>query len=263
VGPAVTATETTPTLASVLRPGTAKLVVDDVSKVFAGRKSSVTALEHVDLHVDDGELVCLLGASGCGKSTLLSILGLLDSPTEGKYILNGKSVADLPLSERARVRNREIGFIFQSFNLIGDLNVYENVELPLTYRGMKSAERKERVMAALEKVGMAHRAKHLPSQLSGGQQQRVAVARAVAGSPSILLADEPTGNLDSKNGEAVMELLRELHREGATICMVTHDPRYARHADRSIHLFDGRVVEEDGSKKGEKELEESGFHIEH
>ena len=191
--------------------------------------------------------------------------GLLDSPTEGRYVLNGKEVADLPLSERARVRNREIGFIFQSFNLIGDLNVYENVELPLTYRGMKSTERKERVMAALEKVGMAHRAKHLPSQLSGGQQQRVAVARAVAGSPSILLADEPTGNLDSKNGEAVMELLRELHREGATICMVTHDPRYARHADRSIHLFDGRVVEEDGLKNraGEKELEESGFDIAH
>jgi putative ABC transport system ATP-binding protein len=161
------------------------------------------------------------------------------------------------------VRNREIGFIFQSFNLIGDLNVYENVELPLTYRGMKSAERKERVMAALEKVGMAHRAKHLPSQLSGGQQQRVAVARAVAGSPSILLADEPTGNLDSKNGEAVMELLRELHREGATICMVTHDPRYARHADRSIHLFDGRVVEEDGSKGANRELEESGFDVAH
>ena len=167
--------------------------------------------------------------------------------------------------QRARVRNREIGFIFQSFNLIGDLNVYENVELPLTYRGMKSAERKERVMAALEKVGMAHRAKHLPSQLSGGQQQRVAVARAIVGKPLILLADEPTGNLDSKNGEAVMELLRELHREGATICMVTHDPRYARHADRSIHLFDGRVVEEDEAVKqrAEKELEQSGFDMSH
>jgi putative ABC transport system ATP-binding protein len=192
---------------------------------------------------------------------LLSILGLLDTPTEGSYVLNGRSVADLPLSERARVRNREIGFIFQSFNLIGDLTVYENVELPLTYRGMKSAERKERVMAALEKVGMSHRAKHLPSQLSGGQQQRVAVARAVGGSPSILLADEPTGNLDSKNGEAVMELLHELHREGATICMVTHDPRYAKHAERSIHLFDGRVVEEDAAKSGASDLEESGFHL--
>ena len=233
--------------------------LDGVTKVFFTDEVETHALAGIHLEIKSGEYIAIAGPSGCGKSTLLSILGLLDSPTEGKYILNGKSVADLPLSERARVRNREIGFIFQSFNLIGDLNVYENVELPLTYRGMKSAERKERVMAALEKVGMAHRAKHLPSQLSGGQQQRVAVARAVAGSPSILLADEPTGNLDSKNGEAVMELLRELHREGATICMVTHDPRYARHADRSIHLFDGRVVEEDGSKRAEKELEESGF----
>ena len=189
---------------------------------------------------------------------------MLDSPTKGSYELNGRPVAELKPSDRARVRNREIGFIFQSFNLIGDLAVFENVELPLTYRGMGVAERKARVQAALEGVGMAHRARHLPGQLSGGQQQRVAVARAVAGSPSILLADEPTGNLDSKNGEAVMELLRELHREGATICMVTHDPRYARHADRSIHLFDGRVVEEDGSKhRGEKELEESGFDVAH
>jgi putative ABC transport system ATP-binding protein len=238
--------------------------LDGVTKVFFTDEVETHALAGIHLEIKSGEYIAIAGPSGCGKSTLLSILGLLDSPTEGRYILNGKSVADLPLSERARVRNREIGFIFQSFNLIGDLNVYENVELPLTYRGMKSVERKERVMAALEKVGMAHRAKHLPSQLSGGQQQRVAVARAVAGSPSILLADEPTGNLDSKNGEAVMELLRELHREGATICMVTHDPRYARHADRSIHLFDGRVVEEDGTgKRGEKELEESGFHIEH
>jgi putative ABC transport system ATP-binding protein len=236
-----------------------------IKKVFFTDEVETHALADVHFDILRGEYVSISGPSGCGKSTLLSILGLLDSPTEGRYVLNGKEVADLPLSERARVRNREIGFIFQSFNLIGDLNVYENVELPLTYRGMKSTERKERVMAALEKVGMAHRAKHLPSQLSGGQQQRVAVARAVAGSPSILLADEPTGNLDSKNGEAVMELLRELHREGATICMVTHDPRYARHADRSIHLFDGRVVEEDGLKNraGEKELEESGFDIAH
>ena len=208
--------------------------LDGVTKVFFTDEVETHALAGIHLEIKSGEYIALAGPSGCGKSTLLSILGLLDSPTEGKYVLNGKSVADLPLSERARVRNREIGFIFQSFNLIGDLNVYENVELPLTYRGMKSAERKERVMAALEKVGMAHRAKHLPSQLSG----------AIAGGPSVLLADEPTGNLDSKNGEAVMELLRELHREGATICMVTHDPRYARHADRSIHLFDGRVVEE-------------------
>ena len=218
--------------------------LDGVTKVFFTDEVETHALAGIHLEIKSGEYIAIAGPSGCGKSTLLSILGLLDSPTEGRYVLNGKEVADLPLSERARVRNREIGFIFQSFNLIGDLNVYENVELPLTYRGMKSTERKERVMAALEKVGMAHRAKHLPSQLSGGQQQRVAVARAVAGSPSILLADEPTGNLDSKNGEAVMELLRELHREGATICMVTHDPRYARHADRSIHVFDGRVVEE-------------------
>jgi len=239
--------------------------LDGVTKVFFTDEVETHALAGIHLEIKSGEYIAIAGPSGCGKSTLLSILGLLDSPTEGRYVLNGKEVADLPLSERARVRNREIGFIFQSFNLIGDLNVYENVELPLTYRGMKSTERKERVMAALEKVGMAHRAKHLPSQLSGGQQQRVAVARAVAGSPSILLADEPTGNLDSKNGEAVMELLRELHREGATICMVTHDPRYARHADRSIHLFDGRVVEEDGLKNraGEKELEESGFDIAH
>ena len=181
------------------------------------------------------------GPSGCGKSTLLSILGLLDSPTDGSYTLNNRPVAQLAQADRARTRNREIGFIFQSFNLIGDLTVYENVELPLTYRGMRPSERKDRVIQALEKVEMAHRAKHLPSQLSGGQQQRVAVARAVAGQPSILLADEPTGNLDSKNGEAVMGLLRALHDEGSTICMVTHDPRYAEHAQRTIHLFDGRV----------------------
>ena len=238
--------------------------MEGIRKVFYTDEVETHALSGVHLEIGHGEYVSIAGPSGCGKSTLLSLLGLLDSPTSGRYWLNGKPAESLTLSERARIRNREIGFIFQSFNLIGDLSVFENVELPLTYRGMKSAERKERVMAALEKVGMAHRAKHLPSQLSGGQQQRVAVARAVAGSPSILLADEPTGNLDSKNGEAVMELLRELHREGATICMVTHDPRYARHADRSIHLFDGRVVEEDGTKhRGEKELEESGFDIAH
>jgi putative ABC transport system ATP-binding protein len=237
--------------------------LEGVTKVFFTDEVETHALAGIHLEIQRGEYIAIAGPSGCGKSTLLSILGLLDSPTEGQYTLNGNSVADLPLSERARVRNREIGFIFQSFNLIGDLTVYENVELPLTYRGMKSAERKERVIAALEKVGMAHRARHLPSQLSGGQQQRVAVARAVCGSPSILLADEPTGNLDSKNGEAVMDLLQELHREGATICMVTHDPRYARHADRSVHLFDGRVVEEDGSRKAERELEESGFHLGH
>src|SRR5580765_4396131 len=237
------------------------ITLSGVTKVFYTDEVETHALAGIQLEIPRGEYIAIAGPSGCGKSMLLSILGLLDSPTDGKYVLNGKSVADLPLSERARVRNREIGFIFQSFNLIGDLTVYENVELPLTYRGMKSAERKERVMAALEKVGMSHRAKHLPSQLSGGQQQRVAVARAVGGSPSILLADEPTGNLDSKNGEAVMSLLLELHKEGATICMVTHDPRYARHAERSIHLFDGRVVEEDASKSGLKDLEESGFHL--
>jgi len=220
------------------------LKLDAVTKVFLTDEVETHALAGVHMEIGRGEYVSINGPSGCGKSTLLSILGLLDSPSEGEYLLNNRPVADLPASERARVRNREIGFIFQSFNLIGDLSVFENVELPLTYRGMKSAERKQRVEASLERVGMAHRAKHLPSQLSGGQQQRVAVARAVAGEPLILLADEPTGNLDSRSGEAVMGLLKELHQSGATICMVTHDPRYARHADRSIHLFDGRVVEE-------------------
>jgi putative ABC transport system ATP-binding protein len=216
-----------------------------ITKVFYTDEVETHALSEVDVTISRGEYVSISGPSGCGKSTLLSIIGLLDTPTGGKYLLNGRRVEDLTMAERAHVRNREIGFIFQSFNLIGDLTIYENVELPLTYRGMGSAERKERVLQALERVEMAHRAKHLPSQLSGGQQQRVAVARAVAGSPSILLADEPTGNLDSKNGEAVMALLRELHQEGATICMVTHDPRYAQHAERAVHLFDGRVVDED------------------
>ena len=220
------------------------IALDGVTKIFLTDEVETHALAGVGLQIGKGEYVSIAGPSGCGKSTLLSILGLLDSPSEGSYVLNGRPVAELPASERARVRNREIGFIFQSFNLIGDLTVFENVELPLTYRGMRAAERTKRVDAALERVGMAHRAKHLPSQLSGGQQQRVAVARAVAGEPLILLADEPTGNLDSRSGEAVMNLLGELHQSGATICMVTHDPRYARHADRGIHLFDGRVVEE-------------------
>jgi putative ABC transport system ATP-binding protein len=220
------------------------LRMDGVKKVFFTDEVETHALSGIHLEINKGEYISIAGPSGCGKSTLLSILGLLDSPTEGEYLLNGKPVQSLSLSERARIRNREIGFIFQSFNLIGDLTVYENVELPLTYRGMSSAERRERVNAALERVGMAHRAKHLPSQLSGGQQQRVAVARAVVGDPLILLADEPTGNLDSTNGDAVMELLRELHRGGSTICMVTHDQRFAKHADRSVHLFDGRIVEE-------------------
>lgn len=223
------------------------LQLDGVTKVFLTDEIETHALSGIHLDIKQGEYVSIAGPSGCGKSTLLSILGLLDSPTAGTYLLNGKPVQGLNLSERARIRNREIGFIFQSFNLIGDLTVYENVELPLTYRGMSSVERRQRVNSALEKVGMAHRANHLPSQLSGGQQQRVAVARAVAGEPLILLADEPTGNLDSTNGEAVMELLRELHRAGATICMVTHDARFAKHADRSIHLFDGRVVEEESA----------------
>src|SRR5215813_11337669 len=215
-----------------------------VKKVFLTDEVETHALAGIDLEIRRGEYISISGPSGCGKSTLLSILGLLDTPSEGAYTLNGKAVQDLSMSERARVRNREIGFIFQAFNLIGDLTVYENVELPLTYRGMPSSERKKRVEESLERVQMSHRMKHYPSQLSGGQQQRVAVARALAGEPSILLADEPTGNLDSANGEAVMDLLKELHKGGATICMVTHDPRYARYADRNIHLFDGRVVEE-------------------
>ena len=218
--------------------------LDGVTKIFYTDEVETHALAGIHLEIARGEYISIAGPSGCGKSTLLSILGLLDTPTEGSYVLNSRSVADLPLSERARVRNREIGFIFQSFNLIGDLTVFENVELPLTYRGMKSSDRTARANQALEKVGMAHRARHLPSQLSGGQQQRVAVARALVGDPSIMLADEPTGNLDSRNGEAVMQLLQELHRGGATLCMVTHDPRFARHADRTVHLFDGRVVEE-------------------
>jgi putative ABC transport system ATP-binding protein len=220
------------------------IVLDGVKKVFFTDEVETHALDNVNIEINRGEYVSIAGPSGCGKSTLLSILGLLDTPTGGQYTLNGRQATVLSLSERARVRNREVGFIFQSFNLIGDLDVYENVELPLTYRGMPSAERKQRVMTALERVGMGHRAKHLPSQLSGGQQQRVAVARAVCGEPSILLADEPTGNLDSKNGEAVMDLLADLHKSGATICMVTHDTRYASHAARTIHLFDGRIVEE-------------------
>ncbi len=216
--------------------------MEAVSRVFVTDEVETHALAGIDLEIQRGEYVSISGPSGCGKSTLLAILGLLDSPTEGSYVLNGRPVQDLKLSERARIRNREIGFVFQAFNLIGDLTVYENVELPLTYRGMGSAERKRRTQEALDRVGMAHRMKHYPAQLSGGQQQRVAVARALGGDPSILLADEPTGNLDSVNGEAVMGLLTELHRNGATICIVTHDPRYARFAERSIDLFDGRIV---------------------
>ena len=218
--------------------------LENVSKVFVTDEVETHALSGVHFELKKGEYLSFAGPSGCGKSTLLAILGLLDTPSDGTYYLNGKPVTGLKLSERARIRNREIGFIFQAFNLIGDLTVYENVELPLTYRGMPSSERKRRVHDALERVGMSHRMKHYPSQLSGGQQQRVAVARALSGDPLILLADEPTGNLDSANGEAVMNLLRELHQAGSTICMVTHDPRYADFADRTIRLFDGRIVEE-------------------
>ncbi len=221
-----------------------------VKKVFYAEDIETHALSKVHLQIDRGEYVAISGPSGCGKSTLLSILGLLDTVTEGEHLLKGEPVESLSASQRAKVRNREIGFIFQAFNLIGDLNVYENVELPLTYRGMGSKERKRRVHEALERVAMEHRTKHYPAQLSGGQQQRAAVARALAGSPAILLADEPTGNLDSRNGEQVMELLRGLHRNGATICMVTHDPRYEVYADRTIRLFDGRIVEETGSETG-------------
>jgi putative ABC transport system ATP-binding protein len=216
--------------------------LERVTRIFAIEGVETRALSDIDLEIQRGDYLSVAGPSGCGKSTLLSILGLFDAPTEGRYLMNGQPVQDLSYDDRARVRNREIGFIFQAFNLIGDLTVYENVELPLTYRGMPASERKRRVIESLERVEMTHRMMHYPSQLSGGQQQRVAVARALGGQPSILLADEPTGNLDSRNGEAVMELLRELHREGATICMVTHDPRYASYADRTIQLFDGRIV---------------------
>ena len=224
--------------------GAALLSLTGIKKIFYTDDLETHALADVHFEIRKGEYVAISGPSGCGKTTLLSILGLLDSPTSGEYTLAGESVARLTPTERARVRNRQIGFIFQAFNLIGDLSVFDNVELPLTYREMAASERKDRVAAALERVGMSHRAKHYPAQLSGGQQQRVAVARAVAGDPAILLADEPTGNLDSKNGEAVMELLRELNANGSTVCMVTHDSRYAQHADREVQLFDGRVVDE-------------------
>ena len=218
--------------------------LDAISKVFPGDEVDTHALAEVHLELHKGEFVCIEGPSGCGKTTLLSILGLLESPTSGRYRLGDRDVAHIGTSERARIRNRQIGFIFQSFNLIGDMTIAENIELPLTYRGWTAHRRKHRVAQALDRVGLAHRARHMPSQLSGGQQQRVAVARAIAGDPAILLADEPTGNLDSSNGEAVMEILRDLHQGGATICMVTHNPDYASHAERCVSLFDGRIVEE-------------------
>jgi putative ABC transport system ATP-binding protein len=238
--------------------------LEGVTKVFYTDEVETHALSGIHLDINHGEYLAIAGPSGCGKTTLLSILGLLDTPTEGEYILNEKQVANLSFSERARIRNREIGFIFQAFNLIGDLTVFENVELPLTYRGVPASERKQRVQESLERVGMSHRQKHYPSQLSGGQQQRVAVARAVVGKPSILLADEPTGNLDSRNSEAVMELLDELHRDGATIAMVTHDPRFARYARRTVHLFDGKIVEDERGEDRQREeaaLEERGFEV--
>ena len=236
---------------------TALIHMQDIQKVFYTDEVETHALAGVHFHISRGEYVSISGPSGCGKSTLLSILGLLDTPTGGEYTLNGVPVADIGASERARIRNREIGFIFQAFNLIGDLTVFENVELPLTYRdGVSKAERRERVMEALERVGMAHRLKHYPSQLSGGQQQRVAVARALVGKPSILLADEPTGNLDSRNGEAVMALLDELHRAGSTICMVTHDPRYADFAQRKVFMFDGQIVDEETLHRLRREEED-------
>jgi putative ABC transport system ATP-binding protein len=222
--------------------GEALIRLNAIRKVYYTDEVETHALSDIDLEIGDGEYVSIAGPSGSGKTTLLSILGLIDTPTAGEYTLGREPVANLSVADRARVRNRQIGFIFQSFNLIGDLTVAENVELPLTYRGMTAEERKQRVQDSLERVKMSHRGNHYPSQLSGGQQQRVAVARAVAGDPAIILADEPTGNLDSQNSESVMELLSELHQSGATICMVTHDARYADHADRLIHLFDGRVV---------------------
>ena len=235
------------------------ITLDGVGKVFLAEEMETHALSNINLSIVKGEYVAIAGPSGCGKTTLLSILGLLDSPTNGSYLLDGTPADNLTTGQRAQVRNEAIGFIFQAFNLIGDLTVYENVELPLTYRGTGAAERKERVQESLERVGLAHRTRHYPNQLSGGQQQRVAVARAMVGKPLILLADEPTGNLDSKSGGAVIGLLKELHDDGTTICMVTHDPRYAHVADRTVHMFDGQIVSEDQAQR--HALEEAGFEV--
>ncbi|HKK94107.1 MAG TPA: ABC transporter ATP-binding protein [Longimicrobiales bacterium] len=258
-----TTTESTaePRIAPAHTPVTKPIIrLDQLGKVFRTDDLETHALSGVDLTVRPGEFVSIAGPSGCGKTTLLSILGLLDSPTGGRYLLDGEPVENLGSAQRARIRSEAIGFIFQAFNLIGDLTVEENVELPLTYRDMPTDERRVRVREALARVGMDHRTKHYPSQLSGGQQQRVAVARAIAGRPLILLADEPTGNLDSTNGNAVMGLLEELHGDGATICMVTHDPRYAHVAERQVHLFDGKIVHHDDATQAH-ELEEAGFAV--
>lgn len=225
--------------------------LEGVFKVFETETVTTHALSNIDLQVERGEYIAVAGPSGCGKSTLLSILGLLDTATSGAYFLDGQPVTGLSAKQRAQVRNRQIGFIFQSFNLLGDRTVAQNVELPLIYRGLSASERRTQVMRALERVGMTERASHYPSQLSGGQQQRVAVARAVVGDPSLLLADEPTGNLDSKNGAAVMELLRELHVGGATVCLVTHDPRFAEDAGRIMRLLDGALVRDDAASQNE------------
>ena len=216
--------------------------INNLSKVFRTSEVETVALNQVNLHVDEGEFVAIMGPSGCGKSTLLNILGLLDNPTSGSYKLLGQEVADLREKDRTRVRKGKIGFVFQSFNLIDELNVFENVELPLTYLGIKAAERKQRVHDILKRMAISHRAQHFPQQLSGGQQQRVAIARAVVTNPKLILADEPTGNLDSKNGAEVIKLLSELNSEGTTIIMVTHSQHDASFAHRTVHLFDGSVV---------------------
>ena len=216
--------------------------IENISKVFRTSEVETVALNHVNLEVKEGEFVAIMGPSGCGKSTLLNILGLLDNPTEGSYRLLGQEVATLHEKERTRVRKGKLGFVFQSFNLIDELNVFENVELPLTYLGVKAAERRQRVQDILHRMNIGHRAQHFPQQLSGGQQQRVAIARAVVTNPKLILADEPTGNLDSKNGAEVMNLLTELNKEGTTIVMVTHSQHDAGFAHRTVHLFDGSIV---------------------
>lgn len=218
--------------------------MENISKVFMTERMETRALNGIYLDIQEGEFLSISGPSGCGKSTLLSIIGLLDRASSGSYMLDGKEVETLNMRRRSILRNQVIGFIFQNFNLIGEMSVFENVELPLVYRGVESSQRRKMVLEALDRVEMSHREEHLPSQLSGGQQQRVAVARALVGRPKLLLADEPTGNLDSKNGDAVMRLMHELHNSGSTVCMVTHNEEYNAMATRVIHLFDGRIVKE-------------------